>query len=227
MISSLAVSTPSTVFKSASRTHIKMSVALEHFLISLTPANYSFVNLGRLPHFQIIGLRLGIFQSRTWYTILNLDSKLRHFYWKVLHKVELRLFNVVEFKPEGSMEALPGEIGGLQDEMIDSDTKGNQEVVPLEKDKSNHIPPIITPSEEVVKATTSSQHMGSVLNAAHGNYKPLLPPWHSLHLNKDRNMWTTCLTPCSLNYASATPLRQLTQKLCNIVATKYHLYSCD
>ena len=92
------------------------------------------------------------------------------------HNVELRLFNVVEFKPEGSMEALPGEIGGLQDEMIDSDTKGNQEVVPLEKDKSNHIPPIITPSEEVVKATTSSQHMGSVLNAAHGKYKPLLPP---------------------------------------------------
>lgn len=89
---------------------------------------------------------------------------------------------VVEHRPTGSMEVLPGEIWGLQDEIIEDEGETDEQVVPLEKDKSNMVPPIITPSEEVLEAAGTGDDLGRILDKAHGepwtSFKP--PPAHKL-----------------------------------------------
>lgn len=68
----------------------------------------------------------------------------------------------------GSMEVLPGEIWGLQDEVITDKGLIEEQVVPLEKDRSGQVPPIITPSEEVVQIVNGKKQLNAVLNKAHG-----------------------------------------------------------
>ena len=47
----------------------------------------------------------------------------------------------------GSMEVLPGEVWGLQDEIVTDKGRRAEQVVPLEKDRSGQVPPIITVRE--------------------------------------------------------------------------------
>lgn len=66
------------------------------------------------------------------------------------------------------MEVLPGEVWGLQDEVVTDRGMINEQVVPLEKDRSGQVPPIITPSEEVVQVVDNEDQLGEVLSKAHG-----------------------------------------------------------
>ena len=66
------------------------------------------------------------------------------------------------------MEVLPGEVWGLQDEVVTNKGQRAEQVVPLEKDRSGMIPPIITPSEEVVQVVEHERELGAVLSKAHG-----------------------------------------------------------
>lgn len=66
------------------------------------------------------------------------------------------------------MEVLPGEIWGLQDEVVTDKGLLDEQVVPLEKDRSGMVPPIITPSEEVVQVVEHERELGAVLSKAHG-----------------------------------------------------------